>query len=317
VLSQQEVEVCVLILDDCSLDHTPDVAADLVREDPRVEYRRHAVNQRHIDTYNEGLLEWASGDYALLLSADDLLAPGALRRAVQVLDAYPEVGLVHGRQRLFESQPEPVVPPIEEAAVTILSGKAFIEDCCAAAHNPVATPTAVVRTSVQRAVGGYRKTLPHTADMEMWLRFAARSAVARIEALQAFKRVHASNMQHQYAGTALGDLNEQYEAFESFFREDGHLVDDNKRLQFLATRSLAESAFWSASRAFDRGDEVGCRECLDYVLQLCPVLKFRKEWNRLRWKRRLGPRVWNLIKPLVDRLRCSTSGTAALASSTC
>ena len=46
-----------------------------------LEGRRHEVNQGHIATYNEGLLEWAKADYTVLLSADDLLAPGALARA--------------------------------------------------------------------------------------------------------------------------------------------------------------------------------------------------------------------------------------------
>src|SRR4051812_8374346 len=76
-LDQQGVDVRVLILDDASPDNTPDVAAELLKEDSRVQYRRHAVNQGHIATYNEGL-NWASGDYLLLLGADDLLTPGAL-----------------------------------------------------------------------------------------------------------------------------------------------------------------------------------------------------------------------------------------------
>ena len=75
-------------------------------QDPRVEYRRHQVNQRHIATYNEGL-DWATGAYTLLLSADDLLAPDALARAVSLLDRYSNVGFVYGAQIRFRDQ----VPP--------------------------------------------------------------------------------------------------------------------------------------------------------------------------------------------------------------
>src|SRR5437763_11679365 len=113
VLTQEGVEVRVLILDDASPDNTPEVAGELARRDGRVEYRRHAVNRGHIDTYNEGLLEWASGDYALLISADDLLAPGALGRAARVMDEHPEVGFTHGRQAFFTTDPvasEPAPP---------------------------------------------------------------------------------------------------------------------------------------------------------------------------------------------------------------
>src|SRR5580765_4204220 len=72
VVSQDGVDVRALVIDDASPDDTPSVAARLTAQDPRVEYRRHTANRGHIATYNEGL-EWASGDYVLLLSADDLL----------------------------------------------------------------------------------------------------------------------------------------------------------------------------------------------------------------------------------------------------
>src|SRR4051794_4607901 len=96
VLGQAGVDVRVLVIDDCSKDDTPAVGAVLAAADARVEFRRHAVNRGHIATYNEGLLEWAAGDYALLLSADDLLIPGALARAAALMDAHPEVGMTYG-----------------------------------------------------------------------------------------------------------------------------------------------------------------------------------------------------------------------------
>jgi len=82
VLSQTDVSVGVLIIDDASPDNTAEVATALVNEDPRVSFIRHAENKGHIATYNEGI-EWASADYMLLLSADDYLLPGALSRAVE------------------------------------------------------------------------------------------------------------------------------------------------------------------------------------------------------------------------------------------
>jgi glycosyltransferase involved in cell wall biosynthesis len=305
VLNQEGVDVRVLILDDASPDHTPEVAARLVQEDSRVEYRRHAVNKRHIDTYNEGLLEWASGEYTLLLSADDVLARRALQRAAEVMDAHPEVGLCHGLEIPFDGDHAPTEPTAELVSppVTIFAGEAFIESCCVSGFNPVCTPTAVVRTSLQHAVGGYRKSLPHTADMEMWLRIAARSGVAYLQALQAFKRRHKTNMQHQYLVSALGDIRERCDAFESFFRESNPPLREGARLQTLARLAMAANGFWAASRAFDRGDDAGCEECLEYAVQLNPALPSSKMWRRLVWKRRLGHAVWNLLHPLANLLR--------------
>ena len=63
--------------------------------DDRITFHRHAANQGHIKTYNEGL-DWASSDYVLVLSADDWVLPDALSRAVELLDAEPGVGFAYG-----------------------------------------------------------------------------------------------------------------------------------------------------------------------------------------------------------------------------
>ena len=84
-LAQTGADVRVLIIDDASPDNTAEVATELAKEDSRVSFFRHAVNKGHIATYNEGI-EWVSGDYMLLLSADDYLLPGALARAAELMD---------------------------------------------------------------------------------------------------------------------------------------------------------------------------------------------------------------------------------------
>ena len=102
VLDDQEgVDVRVLIIDDASSDDSADVARKIAARDPRVEVIVHTANKGNIATYNEGLLEWADGDYCVLLSADDRLTPGALRRARDLLDAHPGVGFVYGHSLWF------------------------------------------------------------------------------------------------------------------------------------------------------------------------------------------------------------------------
>src|ERR1051325_221577 len=142
VLQQEGVDVRVLVIDDCSPDNTAEIGSKRAAEDSRVEFRRHEVNKRHIATYNEGLA-WASGDYTLLLSADDLLTPGALERAARLLDAPPDVSLAYRQQ--------------------IWSGPRFIASLCSSGNNPVNTPTAVMRTRLLPSIGGYSAELPHTA----------------------------------------------------------------------------------------------------------------------------------------------------------
>jgi glycosyltransferase involved in cell wall biosynthesis len=95
VLNQSVKDVRVLIIDDASSDESLLVARKLAQADPRVTVVGHAENRGHIDTYNEGI-DWVSAEYCLLLSADDLLVPRALERAVGVMDANPDVVLTFG-----------------------------------------------------------------------------------------------------------------------------------------------------------------------------------------------------------------------------
>src|SRR5215469_4984355 len=184
VLSQSGVSVRVLIIDDASPDSTAEVAATLVSEDPRVRFIRHIENKGHIATYNEGI-EWASADYMLLLSADDYLLPGALKRAADLMDAYPEVGFTFGNVIELsasgrEMPTKKIVYATNNSDICILEGRDFIE--LSGADNLVATCSAIVRTELQKRVGGYRHDLPHTGDMEMWLRFAAHASVGFVSA---------------------------------------------------------------------------------------------------------------------------------------
>jgi glycosyltransferase involved in cell wall biosynthesis len=304
-LSQTGVDVRILIIDDASQDDTALVSAAIAREDPRVQTRRHYQNRGHIATYNEGL-RWSRSQYTLLISADDFLTPGSLHRATSVLDDHPELGFVYGRQIRFgenDAPPTPTDPGLNYSR-RILPGREFIENTCATASNPVATPTVVVRTSLQHALGGYRDDLPHTADMELWLRFASRADVGIVDADQAYKRMHAANMQHDFVAPALGDILQRKTAIDIFLADCGTITELD-RLKTAARRSVAMEAFWAASVAFDSGQHARCRDLLAFALNTDPDVVHRPEWRRFRWKQRIGSRAWAALRPLVTSARRS------------
>ena len=287
VLDQDGVDVRILIIDDASTDDTPEIGAALARSDARVEYRRHAVNRGHIDTYNEGI-DWASADYALLLSADDVLTPGAFGRAANLMDAHPEVGFIFGRGVTTDRPDYGSHTRPTEYRQRILTGDEFWEVSCAEASNVVSTPTAVVRTSLQKRIGGYRKDLPHTGDLEMWLRFAAHAAVGVIDADQGFYRVHGHNMHVDMFPERLKVLQQHRDAFELLFREYGALLKDGERLRRMAMRALALGAVRNSTRLFEQNDPVASQRLAEIARALFPQICDEREWKRLCWKRRFG-----------------------------
>ncbi|MDA0166943.1 glycosyltransferase [Solirubrobacter ginsenosidimutans] len=291
VLSQEGVDVRVLVIDDCSSDQTV-VVGERLAQDDRVEFRRHAVNQGLHATANEGLA-WADGDYVVLLSADDFLAPGALHRAVSVMEEHPNVGMVYGRAPYFSEDSAPSPDVGVWRGTDVWKGRDWIELRCRSAHNCISSPEVVVRTSVHREIGVYDPVCHHASDLHMWLRVAAVSDIAYVRGIdQARYRVHADSMLRSDAGPMI-DLQQRRLAFDRFFEIAGDHVPDAAELHTFARRALARQALWRASRAYDRGLVSGSgafpvRELIDFALDVYPGARELREWQGLRARRRLG-----------------------------
>jgi glycosyltransferase involved in cell wall biosynthesis len=314
VLSQPGPRLRVLIIDDASPDNTSEVARELATKDARVAVARHAANRGHIATYNEGL-DWASGTYLLLLSADDYLLPGALSRSVTLMDAHPEVGFVFGNVlQLQENGATREVRPFPKsrtgAHAHILMGPEYVE--MSGATNLVATPTAVVRTEIQKQLGGYRPELPHAGDMEMWLRFAARASVGFVDAAQAVYRLHASNMSNAYmAGKSLPDVRQRKAALDLFFDNGGRSLPRAMELRRRVLHALAREALGLASAAFNDEDFSVSKQLCDFARFVSPGIDRSWPWMKVAVKRRIGIRASRMLRaalrghPTPDESRAS------------
>jgi glycosyltransferase involved in cell wall biosynthesis len=317
VLGQVGVDVRVLVIDDASLDNTAEVAKALAMESSNVSVIRHSTNKGHIDTYNEGI-EWASADYMLLLSADDYLLPGALNRATGLMEAHPEVGFTFGNViELSDSGNETPKKSIIETTKAsdnhIVEGREFIE-LGGGTDNLVATCSAVVRTQLQKHIGGYRHELPHTGDMEMWLRFAAHASVGFISAYQGVYRLHSANMSTAYYVISDGhliyardgrltDLQQRKSALDCFFERCNDVLARREDLCRRLYRQLSELAVGRASAAFNDGQMEESRQLSDFALTVCPEIKSSSAWLKLTCKRWMGARTWRAVRPAALAIR--------------
>lgn len=300
ILAQRGVELRVLIIDDASQDDTPAVGARMAKLDSRVEFRRHEQNQGHISTFNEGL-EWATADYTVLLSADDMLMEGALKRAADLMDAHPEAGLVYGKELRFQTAnclPKP--PASDQVTWQIMTGRQFLEVACTAAGNVVSTPGALVRTSIQKQIGGYRHELPHSGDLEMWLRFGAHAAVGVLDSYQAYYRIHGSNMSLGYLG--IKDYRQLKAAFETLFDSYRDRISNVGQLRDFVHRNLTERIYWSADSACEIGKWDESRELYDFAVELVPELESEKKWRFLRLKHKIKA-VWPALRYIREKIR--------------
>ena len=259
VLVQDIRDLRVLIIDNASTDDSLEVARRLSAEDSRVGVVAHARNLGHLASFNEGI-DWASSDYFMILCADDLLAPACLSRAVSFMERFPDVNMTFGLSLPISSTD--AIPMIEHTSQSeqwrIIPGETLLEGLCRTGRpDPsqviIDLTTTVVRTSAQKRAGYYREELPHTADLEMWLRFSCFGHAAETRAVQALRRYHSQARSASLSDVQMWDLYSEA-AFESFFANEGALLPNSTRLHRIARRALADRAYWGSIANLLRGN---------------------------------------------------------------
>lgn len=318
-LTQEGVTVDVVIVEDASQDDSAEVALDLSRSDPRVTV---IVNQRNLGAvaaFNAGLA-LARGEYLVRLDADDLLTPGALRRAADLMQAFPSVGIVYGHPVHF-ADGAPLPPAHRRPGFWLVwPGGKWLSRICNSGANVITSPEAVVRRSVANAVGPMA-ALRHAHDFEWWLRFAALSDVGYVACDQAWHREHDSSLSADSAKTIV-EQQERLAAFESFFASGAAGNIDAPALKRTVRRALARDALRGACHHYNRGwsDTTAAVEMAEFALQCDPGVVAERLWRSWELRHSLGPRasarrvdsiVWSAMRAIqvrTRRLRWSLTG---------
>ncbi|WP_306418904.1 glycosyltransferase family 2 protein [Arthrobacter sp. GMC3] len=250
-LAQLGVDVDVIIVDDKSTDGSVHVARGLALiHQGTVSVIENEVNLGLVGTFNVGLAA-ATGEFVVRIDADDLLTPGSLKRGVDVARAFPGVGLIYGHPLHFRGDSLPA-PRTLAKSWTVWSGLQWLEDRCRGGDNVMTSPEVMMRRATVEKAGPVRN-LPHTNDMEMWLRMAAHGDVAYIHgADQAWHRDHPGSMSEQEVDELL-DLRERAGMFDVLFGEPGLPLTDAPKMHQLAYRTLASQAVLSATHEIDCG----------------------------------------------------------------
>jgi glycosyltransferase involved in cell wall biosynthesis len=123
----------------------------------------------------------ARGDVLAYLNSDDVLAPGAVEKAVVHLLAHPDWDLVYGRANYIDEGGR-IVGAYPTAPFTF---RRLVEDNC------VCQPAAFWRARLARRVGPFDEALDCCMDYDYWLR-AARAGLRLeyVEDLLASSRLH-------------------------------------------------------------------------------------------------------------------------------
>lgn len=161
VLAQTFQDFELIVVNDGSTDHTPEILAGYAN-DPRITMLT-LSGVGLAAACNRGIRQ-SRGMYVLRLDADDFLDPHALAVMVETLERRPDVGLVYPDYHTVDEQGwflEYVRMPRVQEGARLLD------------HNPLAGG-ALYRRACYDAIGGYNETLRYQEDYDFWLRFTER-----------------------------------------------------------------------------------------------------------------------------------------------
>lgn len=255
VLTQEGVDLELIIVDDASTDDSLEVIGEIAETDERVRVVALPANSGAARAFNASLAQ-VRGRAWVRLDADDLLTPGSLRRGLDVLDAEPRVGLVYGLPQPFIDDD---VPARSDTAVTTWSvwrGTRWLEGRLRDPRSVITSVEAMARTAATDEVGGM-SPLRNAHDLELWLRIASRWEVARIDGVhQGMHRVHAGSLSEAHMSDPLLGARKRVLVFDAYVASGfapTALAGKTQKVRRLLVRNALDSVnhLWDRGRAGD------------------------------------------------------------------
>ncbi len=208
------------------------------------------------------------GEILAWLNADDVLAPDAVERAVEVIDRSPETGLVYGRGVILDQDGAETGP--------FLSIEPFNLWRLLYTLDYVLQPAAFFRRSAYEAAGGLDPDLCWAMDWDLWIRLAGVGEVRFID------RVLAGSREWQDTKTATGGWPRIRELKNLVKRHTGRAWSPGARLYALDTLRLRlRSVLPALARAVDSAVAFASRRIIE------GACVHADGW--------LGPRAWLVV----------------------
>jgi glycosyltransferase involved in cell wall biosynthesis len=182
VLSQESVDLELVLVDDESTDQTPTMLADYMRRDPRVRI----ITQAHAGLTMALIRGCAAarGELIARQDADDMSLPGRLEMQASELGKRPELALVSSWVEVIGPRDEVLyarTPSASEEDAT----RSLLDGLDGPVHGSV-----MFRRALYEEVGGYRAAFRYAQDSDLWRRLTQRGLLGCIRRVLYRSRVH-------------------------------------------------------------------------------------------------------------------------------
>jgi glycosyltransferase involved in cell wall biosynthesis len=170
-----------IISDDCSKDGTWEAVLDLAKKHPNIRAIQTPRNLKMCGNANFAVRH-ATGDYIVLLHHGDIYREDLLEKWLDVLERHNSVSFVFNEYAIKTSNGRELVHKAEKRCFTErMVGRQFLEKVLLKGWGSCVWGTTMFRRSCWEAVGGIREEFEYLADVDLWMRMAARWDVGYVD----------------------------------------------------------------------------------------------------------------------------------------
>ena len=179
-LNQTFIDFELIIVDDCSVDNSFDLAKTYASQDLRIRVIKNDTNRKLPASLNIGFAH-ATGRYLTWTSDDNLYHEKSLEKMVLYLDSMKDIGLVYADYTLIDESAN-IGKRIYQESPEFLP----IRDCVG--------PCFLYRADLAKKIGEYNESMFLIEDYEYWLRLGLISKLFHIKESLYFYRTHPGSL---------------------------------------------------------------------------------------------------------------------------
>jgi len=268
VISQDYPNIEYLVIDGGSTDNSVEIIKNYTGQ---IAYWVSCKDDGQAEAINYGF-QRATGKYIAWLNSDDVYLPGCVQKAVDVLEANPDVGFVYGQVEVIDRFGKPIsrFRPVAYTFKNLLTYKIIIPQ-----------QAAFFRNQVIQAVGGLDPQFHYALDHDLFVRIATQYSVKGFPDVVAQYRISSINkgVTHQSAWA-----NEYVRILDKFYRQQ---PERQIYLEFW-DQAYAGAYYRGACNLLDDGYYSSARQWYIQAASCHKPFLFRRSWWRNYFRTYLG-----------------------------
>lgn len=160
ILEQTFKEWELIIINDCSTDHTPEIVEKYIRLDPRIILLNNAINVNQALSRNRSISK-ARGEYIAILDDDDIAFPDRLKIQYDFLENNPAVALVASAAEIIDKDGKIIGHKRSPENLDELRFRIILK-------NPLIHSSVMYRKELMEKVGGYNNKYFNAEDYKFY-----------------------------------------------------------------------------------------------------------------------------------------------------